>query len=160
MLAKKIRNSKVRHRMAQFNMTPMIDVVFLLIVFFMLICQFISQDEELVSVPDDCETAVIDKVSKENEIEILVWSERAGDAGSIIYSVDNKDYPVSKYSSREVLTTELACQITELKKAMKEPVVRLRGDGSLSCEDMRPAIEAVGAAGLDTIRFAAFRDKN
>ena len=159
MLAKRIRNSKVRHKMAQFNMTPMIDVVFLLIVFFMLICQFISQDDDLVSVPDDCETAVVDRVDKANEIEILVWAEEAGSAENVIYSVNNKDFPISKYGSREALTAELAEQISQLKSEMEEPVVRLRGDGSLSCVQVRPAIEAAGMAGLDMIRFGAFKEE-
>ena len=160
MLVKRIRNSRVKHKMSQFNMTPMIDVVFLLIVFFMLICQFISQDEELVSVPDDCETVILDKVSKDNEIEIQVWADSVGGADGIIYSVNNKDYRASGYSSDEMLTADLAKQISMLANGKQKPVVRLRGDGSLSCEQVRPAIKAAGMAGLDSIRFAAFKEKN
>ena len=159
MLARKIRNSKVKHKMAQFNMTPMIDVVFLLIVFFMLICQFISQDEELVSVPDNCDTAVLDRVNKEKEIEILVWCDGGIDSGNIIYTVNNKDFPLVKYSNTEVLTAEMSKYIVEAKDGIKEPVVRLRGDGSLSCDQVRPAIKAAGMAGLDVLRFAAFKEK-
>ena len=43
---------------AAFNMTAMIDVVFLLIIFFMLLCQFIRQDNDLLAVPDDCSESV------------------------------------------------------------------------------------------------------
>ena len=36
-----------------FNMTPVIDIVFLLIIFFMIVCQFIVAENFSVSVPDD-----------------------------------------------------------------------------------------------------------
>ena len=39
------------------NLTPVIDVVFLLIIFFMLVCQFIVAENFEVTVPDDISTA-------------------------------------------------------------------------------------------------------
>jgi len=38
-------------------MTPVIDVVFLLIIFFMLVCQFIAAEQLKVSLPDQIKTA-------------------------------------------------------------------------------------------------------
>ena len=40
-----------------FNMTPIIDIVFLLIIFFLVVCQFIDAENFPVVVPDDCEFA-------------------------------------------------------------------------------------------------------
>jgi biopolymer transport protein ExbD len=42
---------------AAFNMTPVIDIVFLLIIFFLVVCQFIEAENFPVSVPDGCEFA-------------------------------------------------------------------------------------------------------
>ena len=43
-----------------FNMTPIIDIVFLLIIFFLVVCQFIEAENFPVTVPDDCEFAQSD----------------------------------------------------------------------------------------------------
>ena len=40
-----------------FDMTPIIDVVFLLIIFFMLVCQFIAAEQFQVEVPDQISSA-------------------------------------------------------------------------------------------------------
>jgi biopolymer transport protein ExbD len=40
-----------------FDLTPVIDVVFLLIIFFMLVCQFIAAEQFAVVVPDQIQTA-------------------------------------------------------------------------------------------------------
>jgi len=40
-----------------FNMTPIIDIVFLLIIFFLVVCQFIGAENFPVTVPDDCRFA-------------------------------------------------------------------------------------------------------
>ena len=37
-----------------FNMTPLIDIVFLLIIFFLVVCQFIEAENFPVAVPDGC----------------------------------------------------------------------------------------------------------
>ena len=59
MISKKLKSSLHFGGDAQFNMTPMIDIVFLLIIFFMLICQFIVQENYRLDVPDDCPNAQI-----------------------------------------------------------------------------------------------------
>lgn len=41
----------------RFNMTPIIDIVFLLIIFFLLVCQFIVAENFEVAVPDDISSA-------------------------------------------------------------------------------------------------------
>ncbi len=42
-------------RSGTFNMTPIIDIVFLLIIFFLVVCQFIEAENFPVAVPDGCE---------------------------------------------------------------------------------------------------------
>src|SRR4030042_3055635 len=53
--------SKVRSRFvsdtASFNMTPVIDIVFQLIIFFALVCKFIEAENFEVTVPDSCKFA-------------------------------------------------------------------------------------------------------
>lgn len=42
---------------SRFNMTPIIDIVFLLIIFFLLVCQFIVAENFEVTVPNDISSA-------------------------------------------------------------------------------------------------------
>ena len=41
-----------------FNMTPLIDIVFLLIIFFVVVSTFIEAENFAVMVPDDCDEAI------------------------------------------------------------------------------------------------------
>ena len=50
-------NFKPRESADSFNMTPIIDIVFLLIIFFVVVCQFIEAENFPVSVPDKCNFA-------------------------------------------------------------------------------------------------------
>jgi biopolymer transport protein ExbD len=47
-------NNKFQGGMRSFNMTPIIDIVFLLIIFFLVVCQFIEAENFPVAVPDEC----------------------------------------------------------------------------------------------------------
>lgn len=40
-----------------FDLTPLIDVVFLLIIFFMLVCQFMATEQFAVTLPEEIQTA-------------------------------------------------------------------------------------------------------
>ena len=61
-----------------FNMTPVIDIVFLLIVFFMVVCRFIEAENFPVQVPDGCEYARKDAEQKPRvtTVTVLKNSER------------------------------------------------------------------------------------
>ncbi|MBN2065011.1 MAG: biopolymer transporter ExbD [Sedimentisphaerales bacterium] len=141
-------------------MTPMIDVIFLLIVFFMLICQFISQDMELLSVPDNCLTASNEQIDSNNEIEIRVYS--ASDNDAIIYAIAQQEFSLNSpgvNGQPEELISGLAQKLKELAPGLTDPVIRLRGDGRLLCDQVRPAIKAAALAGLANVRFAAFKEQ-
>ena len=58
-----------------FDMTPIIDVVFLLIIFFMLVAQFIAADQYRVSVPDKIKTAHNQDAEKDRPLTITVMAD-------------------------------------------------------------------------------------
>ena len=55
-----------------FDMTPIIDVVFLLIIFFMLVAQFIVTEQYKVSVPDEIKTAQAQDTEEKHSLTITV----------------------------------------------------------------------------------------
>ena len=80
--------SQFRSSVQSFNMTPVIDIVFLLIIFFLVVCQFIEAENFPVTVPDGCEfaqsddepgsrlTTVTVMKTAEEKIDFAVGSER------------------------------------------------------------------------------------
>lgn len=69
-------NHPIRHNRPleteSFDMTPVIDVVFLLIIFFMLVCQFIAAEQLKVSLPDQIKTAQPQKTAARPPLTITV----------------------------------------------------------------------------------------
>lgn len=57
MLMKRFHHRQPSFETESFDMTPIIDVVFLLIIFFMLVCQFIAAEQFQVQVPDAIQSA-------------------------------------------------------------------------------------------------------
>ena len=65
--------SSSTRRGIQFNLTPMIDVVFILITFFMLICRTIGQENYKMTIPDECAEAVLPEQSEEQAFTVSVF---------------------------------------------------------------------------------------
>ena len=61
-----------------FDMTPIIDVVFLLIIFFMLVCQFIAAEQFDVAVPDEIASAEKGDVKEKLPLTITVMAQDDG----------------------------------------------------------------------------------
>jgi biopolymer transport protein ExbD len=57
---------------SRFNMTPIIDIVFLLIIFFLLVCQFIVAENFEVAVPDDITSAQAAEATDEQITTVTV----------------------------------------------------------------------------------------
>ena len=60
MLPKLLNQFRDTNGSQAFNMTAIIDIVFLLIIFFLVVCQFIEAENFPVDVPDDCRFAQAD----------------------------------------------------------------------------------------------------
>jgi biopolymer transport protein ExbD len=71
----------------RFDMTPIIDIVFLLIIFFLLVCQFIVAENFDVTVPDDISSAQPAPVADQQITTVTVMS--AG-SGRPVYAVGSE----------------------------------------------------------------------
>jgi len=157
------------HSNPQFNMTPMIDVVFLLIIFFMLICQFISQENYKLDVPDDCANAVITNQLDRGAITVSVFAapgdaEQASgsDRGSVCYAVRSRlfDPEIDVYrADSQKLPADMAKCIAEQAKNKAEPLVYLRADRDMTYSQVQTALIALGQAGITHLQLAAFRSE-
>ena len=116
------------------NLTPLIDIVFLLLVFFMLTSHFVRDEVLNIDLPEADSGAALDEPQ---QVEVIINA--AGE-----YSL-NKQI-VSLQVLQELLIAEL--------KNQKEKVVRIRGDENV---ELGVAIEVfdtarkAGASGIDIV---------
>ena len=154
----------------QFNMTPMIDVVFLLIIFFMLICQFIVQENYRLYIPDDCPAAVVPDHLDENAVTVSVYPrvdsgagvvDGSGDLdGEVMFAVRSRRFDPrgAAYAGQPGrLVEDMAERIGEEAQKKQDALVHLRADKDLTYGQVQKALLALSRAGIRQVQLAAFR---
>ena len=132
----------------EFNMTPMIDIVFLLIVFFMLITRFVSAEVADVALPDP-------EGSQARELKL---------PDKVVLNLQytpGVDEPTVLLGPFRVATMELQDRLKELKERKEKeagnPAVQVifRADRDLKYRYVRRAMDAVAAAGIEMLNIGA-----
>ena len=149
----------------QFNMTAMIDVVFLLIIFFMLICQFIVQENYELVLPDDCASATVPDKLDRNAVTVSVVARDATAApqsnNNVIYAVRAAEFdPLApKYQQQPgALLEDMAQAIRQDTARREEALVHLRADSSLTYGQVQQVLMALSQAQVREVQLAAFRE--
>ena len=121
------------------QLAPMIDILLLLLSFFIISWQFSRSETELnVSVPTAQEGAEPERVRGEIIINVL------GD-GSI------------KVEGSEMDLTQLAGKLTAIAKQFENQPVRIRGDGGVAYQRIVEVIDTCQKSGIWNISFATQR---
>ena len=116
------------------NLTPLIDIVFLLLVFFMLTSHFVKDEVINIDLP---EAESSDPLDEPKQIEVII-----NEAGEL--SID----------SEIVTEEELVIILVKKLKNQDEKVVRIRGDKQVDLEIAINAFDAArkaGAVGVDIV---------
>lgn len=120
------------------SLTPLIDIVFLLLIFFLVATRFAEEDREVdVSLPTASEAKPL--VEKPREIQISITS-------------DGKFFLAGRPMSRQEMESAL------VQAVMNNPVgqsVILRADKACSWEEVMSAIDTCHRAGIRDVRPAA-----
>ena len=148
----------------------MIDVVFILITFFMLICRSIGQENYKLSVPDECSTAQVVDQSAQGGLTVSVFPRvpktRATtvgiktDSGKAVYAVRSITFDPQNDTyggDRELMLTEMTAEIEQAIRQKGESVVHLRVDKNLSYAEVQPVLQALAMAKVKTVHLAAYR---
>lgn len=123
------------------NLTPMIDVTFLLIVFFVLVSQIVEVENVKMILPELDEPAT-ERFGDEQRAVINVVPDRDGKARS--YRLGTREYPAGDEGA-ERLTGHLA----GLLRANPNLAINLRADRGTHYEWVQPMLRAVAAAATD-----------
>jgi biopolymer transport protein ExbD len=124
---------------AAMQMAPMIDIVFLLLIFFIVTWQFTRSETELdVAVPTASEGSVLARPRGEIIINILA-------DGTI------------RVDSATLDLTQLEQRLATIAEQFENQPVRIRGDGDVAYRNMVDVINTCQKAGIWNISFATQR---
>lgn len=124
---------------AEFELTPMIDVVFLLIAFFMTLISFISAELVELELP---------------EAEQATIPEEPGERQYISVDRDGQIYFGAKPITEEALTN----QLNAIKAELPTLKVFLRADADTPHRYVNRVMEATAKAGIFDLIFASAKD--
>ena len=137
-----------------FNMTPIIDVVFLLIIFFLVVCQFIEAENFPVAIPDGCEFAQSDTAPGSLITTVTVMKT---DDEKIDFAVGSEKITISNYADVvEKLTDLIDVRLKDLPPYRR--VVTLRIDKDVCFSKAQYALASVAASTATDIQLAALKD--
>jgi len=149
----------------EMNMTPMIDVVFQLIIFFMLVNNIIAEESVEMIVPKLYD-AKVKLLESDNRVTVNVrpnplrgTTERLLEGNP--WSYDGEAYRV-KVGLDEFDLQNLDLVTQTLKDAQqKNPNIHvlLRADGALYYQSIQPVMNAITLAGIETVNLVAYMPK-
>ena len=133
--------SAAHHREMRVNMTPMIDVVFLLIIFF-LVSSHLARQESQMALP----------------LPTAVSGERLDDFDHARVVINVLENGTMFLAGRRVSVKELQRRLQhERKDAGADLEVRVRSDRHVPFQFVQPILLAVSRAGIGNVTFAVVR---
>jgi biopolymer transport protein ExbD len=139
----------------RFDMTPIIDIVFLLIIFFLLVCQFIVAENFEVTVPDDISSA---QPAPAADQQITTVTVMPADTGRPVYAVGSE---IIATGSAEDISYAIAGEIdTQLQHLPYERrVVCLRIDKDICFGDSQYALAGISQSSATDMKLAVTKQK-
>ncbi|MCK4913233.1 MAG: biopolymer transporter ExbD [Planctomycetes bacterium] len=148
-----IKTSEFRSSWQSFNMTPIIDIVFLLIIFFLVVCQFIDAENFPVSVPQNCEFALDDNQPNAQFATVTVM--KAND-GRVSFAVGAENVSTSDNSKiAGHLAKLLDVRLENLP--VDKRIVTLRIDKDVCFSDAQYALSGIAASTATDVRMAVLK---
>jgi biopolymer transport protein ExbD len=137
-----------------FDMTPIIDVVFLLIIFFMLVAQFIVAEQFKVEVPDQIQTAQAQSEKQQRLLTITVLPDESLGIRCAIGS--EKLAPVQGQDLKMLITTSINDYLAAKKQA--EKTVRLRCDRKVPFGQVKYILSGISQSRAENIDWAVLSE--
>lgn len=136
-----------------FNMTPIIDIVFLLIIFFLVVCQFIEAENFPVTVPDGCEFA---RSGSEPGVQVTTVTVMKTTGEKVDFAVGSEKISASDYAGIVDKLAELIdVRLRDLPPERR--VVTLRIDKGICFGEAQYALAAVAQSSATDIQLAVSR---
>ena len=138
-----------------FNMTPIIDIVFLLIIFFLVVCQFIEAENFPVAVPDGCEFAQNEPQPGAKMTTVTVMKTTKEKSR---FAVGSEKITSSSYADIvEKLAELIDVRLKDLPPDRR--VVTLRIDKDVCFAEAQYALAGIAASTTTNIQLATLKEK-
>jgi biopolymer transport protein ExbD len=141
-----------RETATSFNMTPVIDIVFLLIVFFALVFKFIEAENFPVAVPAGCDYAQSEVEATATTVSVLKSEGEMSDFAVGANKAAGADYE----EITENLTRLIDSRLKETSGESK--VVTLRIDRDVPYAEVQYALAALAKSSASDVRLAVMKD--
>ena len=136
-------------------MTPFIDIVFLLIIFFLLVCRFIVAENFEVTVPDDITSA---RPAPAADRQITTVTVMSTDTGRPIYAVGSEIIAApSQGGISDAIAREIDTQLQHLRRDKR--VVCLRIDKDICFRHSQYALAGISQSSATDIKLAVTKQK-
>ncbi len=146
-----------RAKTSSINMTPVIDIVFQLIIFFVLACRFIEAENFPVTVPDACKFARDESTPGEQVTTLTVMNRPQ----SVAFAVGPEEITPQDDAAIPALVERLA-QLIDVRLGDLPPanrVVTLRIDKDIPFAKAQYALAAVAQSTATNVRLAVLSGK-
>ncbi|MBE0537708.1 MAG: biopolymer transporter ExbD [Phycisphaerae bacterium] len=138
---------------AGFNMTPIIDVVFLLIIFFMLVCQFIAAENFEVAVPDKILSAKPSEAEGEQLTTVTVMFD---ENGVVAYAVGAEVLAAADGETAAwAIAAAIDRQLANLPRQKR--IVSLRCDKDVTFKHAKYALAGISQSSATDIKWAVIK---
>jgi biopolymer transport protein ExbD len=145
-----------RSSVPSFNMTPVIDMVFLLIIFFSLVFRFIEAESFPVTVPDNCRFAQNDP---ESRIQVTTVTVMKTAEDEVIFAVGAEKVTASGYADKVRKMSQLIdIRLSDLPPERR--AVTLRIDRDICFAEAQYALAAIAASSATDIQLATLKGKH
>ena len=142
-----------------FNMTPIIDIVFLLIIFFLVVCRFIEAENFPVTVPDECRFAadLSDAQTAHAAVTVMKTPE-----GRVVFAVGSEKI-TDLAGALDIRMARVVFQMGRLidgrlkNLPVEQRVVTLRVDKDIDFQHAQYALAGIAASSARDIQLAAFK---
>jgi biopolymer transport protein ExbD len=133
-----------------FDLTPFVDVIFLLIIFFMLVCQFFADELFDVSLPD--KIASVEEFESRPLLTITIMQKD----GRVSYAAGADILPGNE---PQLLERMIASAIDSRQvKAGQEKIICLRCDKQVPFAQVRPVLEGIAKSSAEKVQWATIKE--
>ena len=137
---------------SKINLTPIIDVVFLLIIFLVIVYQRIDAENFAVNLPESCTNAA-ENQQKTSQPTVSVFSDSPD--GKIIYAVGAEK---CSFISSIDITNWLISAINKEASEKDSKTLKLRIAKTIKYRDAQLVLAAAAESGIENLEIAAVKD--
>ena len=144
---RRTRSSRATATTLKFNATPMVDVIFMLTIFFMLVTRFSSAEQVPMELPKPHESqAAVTRMPDRVVINCRLASDDEGPEGGVLFSIG---------PNRAETLADIDERLEAMKRAVPGLKVVVRADRRLSYAQVRSVMRLIAGHGIEMLNVVA-----